>query len=291
MTLYDGPLKVLYQDGMQQIQDVFYRGDFVLKKNLLTLCACLALTFNAHASDAAKPAATVNGVKIGGDVLELLVANNVAQGGKDTPELRAALKRELIAREVLAQEAKKQKLDQEPSVKAQLTLQQSALLADSLIAKQAPKFNLSEDKLRAEYKRQSSLLADAEEFQISHVVTATEAEAKAVIKAAKDGEAFDKLAREKSTSPTGPKGGSLGWLLGNQINPALFNVIVNLSEGSVTSLPIGTPEGWQVIRLDGKRKFKVPSFEDSQQQLANAVFANERAEFVQKLVKAAKVEQ
>lgn len=263
----------------------------MLNKNLLTLCACLALAFHAHSTEAAKPVATVNGVKIGADVLELLVTNNVAQGGKDTPELRAALKTELVAREVLAQEAKKQKLDQEPSVKAQLSLQQNALLADTLIAKQAPKFNLSEDKLRAEYKRQADLLADAEEYQISHVVTATEAEAKAVIKAVKDGEAFDKLAREKSTSPSGQKGGSLGWLMGNQINPALFNVIVNLSEGSVTSLPIATPEGWQVIRLDGKRKFKVPSFEDSKQQLINAVFASERAEFVQKLVKAAKIEQ
>ena len=258
---------------------------------LLSCCAALALAFQVHATEATKPAATVNGVKLAAEQLDVLVANNVAQGGKDTPELRAALKNELIAREVLAQEAKKQKLDQEPTVKAQLALQQSALLADTLIAKQAPKFNLSEDKLRAEYKRQSELLADAEEYQISYIVTATEAEAKAIIKAAKDGEAFDKLAREKSTSPTGQKGGSLGWLMGNQINPALFNVIANLTEGSVTSLPIGTPEGWQVIRLDGKRKFKVPSFEDSKQQLANAVFANERAEFVQKLVKAAKVEQ
>jgi peptidyl-prolyl cis-trans isomerase C len=263
----------------------------VLNKKLLTLCACVALAFHAQAAEPAKAAATVNGVKIGAEVLELLVSNNVAQGGKDTPELRAALKTELIAREVLAQEAKKQKLDQEPSVKAQLSLQQGALLADTLIAKQAPKFDVSEDKLRAEYKRQSDLLADAEEYQISHIVSATEAEAKALIKAAKDGAAFDKLAREKSTSPSGQKGGSLGWLMGNQINPALFNVIANLSVGSVTSLPIATPEGWQVIRVDDKRKFKVPSFEDSKQQLVNAVFANERAEFVQKLVKAAKVEQ
>jgi peptidyl-prolyl cis-trans isomerase C len=263
----------------------------VLNKKLLTLCACVALSFTSHAAEPVKSAATVNGVKIGAEVLELLVANNVAQGGKDTPELRAALKGELIAREVLAQEAKKQKLDQDPSVKAQLLLQQNALLADTLIAKETPKFNMSDDKLRAEYKRQSDLLADAEEYQVSHIVSVTEADAKAVIKAAKDGQAFDKLAREKSISPSAQKGGSLGWLMGNQINPALFNVIVNLSEGGVTSLPIATPEGWQAIRLDGKRKFKVPSFDDSKQQLVNAVFANERAEFVQKLVKAAKVEQ
>ncbi len=257
------------------------------------VCACAALLGLGHAQAAepAKAAVTVNGVKLSGDVLELLVATNVAQGGKDSPELRAALKGEWVAREVLAQEAKKQKLDQEPAVKAQLLLQQNALLSDTLIAKQASKFDLSEAKLRAEYKRQADLLADADEYLVSHVVSATESDAKAVIKAAKDGEAFDKLARQKSSGPTAANGGSLGWLMAHQINPALSNVIVNLGEGGVTALPIATPEGWQVIRLDGKRKVKVPTFEESQQQLRTAVFANERAEFVQKLVKAAKVEQ
>ena len=65
---------------------------------------------------------------------------------------------------------------------------------------------------------------------------------------------------------------------------------MNLNVGSITSMPIATPEGWQVIKLDDKRKFKVPSFEESKQQLTNAVIAIERAEFVQKLIEAGKVE-
>lgn len=107
---------------------------------------------------------------------------------------------------------------------------------------------------------------------------------------AKGGVNFGKLAREKYTHASAPNGGSLGWLLPNQINPALANVIMNLNVGSITSMPIATPEGWQVIKLDDKRKFKVPSFEESKQQLTNAVIAIERAEFVQKLIEAAKVE-
>ena len=169
-------------------------------------------------------------------------------------------------------------------------MQQNSLLIDTLLAKQAAKLTITEEILRAEYKRQTDLLADAEQYQVSHIVTATEADAKAVIKAAKDGAAFDKLAREKSTNSSAQNGGSLGWLMADQITPALSNVVVNLSVGSVTSMPIATPEGWQVIKLDGKRKFKAPTFEESKQQLINAVYSNQRAEFVQKLVKAAKVE-
>ena len=236
--------------------------------------------------------ATVNGVKLGNDMLEFVVANNVAQGMKDTPELRAAIKTELISREVLVQEAKKKNLDKEQAFKTQLLMQQNSLLIDNLLAKQFANFNASDEKLRAEYKRQVDQLEDAEQYQVSHIVTATEAEAKAVIKElnSKRITTFSKLAREKSIHASAQNGGNLGWLLPNQIAPVLANVVVNLNVGSTTNMPIATPEGWQVIKLDGKRKFKVPTFEESKQQLLNAVFAQERAEYVQKLVNAAKVE-
>ena len=125
--------------------------------------------------------ATVNNVKIESDMLELLVANSVSQGAKDTPELRAALKGELIAREVLVQEAKKQNVDKEAAFKLQWQMQQNTLLIDALLVKQAGKTTITDDMLRAEYKRQTDLLADTEQYQVSHIVTATEADAKAVI--------------------------------------------------------------------------------------------------------------
>ncbi|MGI9150130.1 MAG: peptidylprolyl isomerase [Limnohabitans sp.] len=236
--------------------------------------------------------ATVNGVKIGSEMLEFVVANNVAQGVKDTPELRAALRTELISREVLVQEAKKQSLDKDQAFKMQWLMQQSTMLIDSLLAKHFANFNMTDEKLRAEYKRQVDQLGDAEQYQVSHIVTKTEAEAKAAIKElnSKKGPTFAKLARETSIHPSAQNGGSLGWLLPNQIAPALAGAVVNLGVGNTTNTPIATSDGWQVLKVEGKRKFKVPSFEESKQQLATAVFTRERTEYVQKLVSAAKVE-
>jgi len=258
------------------------------KRVLAALGACMVMV--AYAADVPKPLASVNGVKLGTELMDVLVSNALAQGASDSADLRNQLRNELIAREVLAQEARKQGLDKEPAIKAQMALQQNAFLSEVLVAKQNEKIKPSDEKLRAEYKRQADLLADAEEFQISHIVTATEPEAKAVIKAAKDGAAFDKLASEKSINPSAKGGGNLGWLLMNQINPLLSNVVANMAVGSVTALPISTQEGWQVLKLDAKRKYKVPSFDESKQQVINAVMASERAEYVQKLVKAAKIE-
>lgn len=262
---------------MNQIQRLF-----------AVLGACMVMA--AHAADAPKPLATVNGVKLGTELLDVLVSNALAQGATDSADLRNRLRNELIAREVLAQEARKQGLDKEPAIKAQMALQQNALLSEVLVAKQSEKIKPSDEKLRAEYKRQADLLVDAEEYQISHIVTHTEADAKAVIKAAKEGAAFDKLAAEKSINPSAKGGGNLGWLLMNQINPLLSNVVANMAVGGITALPIQTQEGWQVLRLDAKRKYKIPTFDESRQQVLNAVMASERAEYVQKLVRAAKVE-
>ena len=236
--------------------------------------------------------ATVNGVKIGSEMLDFVVANNVAQGLKDTPDLRAALKTELVSREVLVQEAKKQGLDKEQAMKMQLVMQQNSMLIDALLAKQFGNLNITDEQLRAEYRRQVDQLGDAEQYQVSHIVTATEADAKAVLKElnAKKGPTFAKLAREKSIHPSAQNGGSLGWLLPNQIAPALAGAVVNLGVGNTTNTPIATSDGWQVLKVEGKRKFKVPTFEESKQQLANAVYTKERTEYVQKLVNAAKVD-
>ncbi len=263
---------------------------FKTKSRVVLACmlfTCAGLSFAADTT-----IATVNGVKVGNEVLEFLVANNVAQGIKDTPDLRAALKTELISREVLVQEAKKQSIDKEQTYKMQLLMQQNSLLIDNLLSKHFANLSITEERLRAEYNRQVDQLKNAEQYQLSHIVTATEADAKAVIKElnAKKGSTFAKLAREKSIHPSAQNGGSLGWLLPSQITPALANVVMNLNVGSATSAPIATPEGWQVLMVEAKRKFKVPTFEESKQQLVNAVVAQERAEYVQKLVNAAKVE-
>lgn len=256
------------------------------------ILACTLFTFAGMSFAADTAIATVNGVKVGNEVLEFLVTNNVAQGVKDTPELRAALKTELISREVLVQEAKKQSIDKEQAFKMQLLMQQNSLLIDNLLSKHFANLNITEERLRAEYNRQVDQLKDAEQYQLSHIVTATEADAKTVIRElnAKKNTAFAKLAREKSIHPSAQNGGNLGWLLPNQINPALANVVMNLTVGSVTTTPIATTEGWQILMVEAKRKFKVPTFEESKPQLINAVFAQERTEYVQKLVNAAKVE-
>lgn len=249
-------------------------------------------TASSTAAGAAASSAvmTVNGTKITVDMLDQLVAAVVANGAKDSAELRETIKNELLARTVLAQEARKLNLDKPLAAQNQLAMARDGVLAELALQKFAEKVSLSDDVLQAEYKRQLTLLAEVEQYQVSNILVQTETQAMDIIKALKGGASFEVLAKEKSMDNSRTNGGSLGWLLANQLVQPLPSVVVNLNKGAIAAAPIATQLGWQVIKLDDKRKFVPPSFEESRQQLVRAIQTNQRIDYIQKLVKAAKVE-
>ena len=234
--------------------------------------------------------ASVNGIKVHSDMLEQMVSEGVANGAKDSPEFRAALKNELIARTVLAQEASKQGVEQMPATQNQLLMARTSILANQVMSRYVEKNPVTDEQLRNEYKRQLAGLGDAEQFLVRHVVLETEAQAMDALKSLRAGTDFATLAKDKSLDNSKQNGGSLGWLLPNQLIPPLANVVVNLNRGAVSAAPIATAVGWQLIKLEDKRKFRPPTFEESKPLLQRFLQANQQNEYVQKLVKAAKVE-
>lgn len=234
--------------------------------------------------------ASVNGTKIYADLVDQLVSASVANGAKDTPELREAIKTELIARVALADEARKQGLDKVAATLNQLLLARDNVLSDAAIQKYAEKNPITPALLRAEYQRQLALTADLDQYLVSNIVVETEAQAQEVLKALKAGQSFEKLAKEKSLDSSRQNGASLGWVLAGQLIKPLDSVVVNLAKGVTAAAPIATQAGWQVIRVEDKRKFQAPTFEESQAQLLRGMLNNQRAEYVQSVLKAAKIE-
>lgn len=232
---------------------------------------------------------TVNGAPVAAAVFEQMLANNLAAGFKDSPEMRQALLNELVARVVLAQEALKQGLDKPAPAQQQLSMARDGVLADLLLQKQAIGQAVSNEMLQAEYKRQVDLLADQEQVLLRNIVVETEVQAKQVLAALKAGASFEKLALEQSLDSSKRDGGSLGWLLPSQLIQPLANVVVNLSKGALAAAPIATAVGWQVIRLDDKRKFVPPTFEASKPQLLRALQDKQRSDYVATLMKSATI--
>jgi peptidyl-prolyl cis-trans isomerase C len=233
--------------------------------------------------------ATVNGAALSDGLLELLVSTNISQGAKDSPALRQMIKDELIGREVLAQEAQRLGLDKQPQAQLQMTLLRQNHLVELLLRDRLAKNPISDEALRADYDRQIKSLGDVSQYRISHIVLSSEADAREVLARAKKGEPFDKLAREKSIDASKSEGGSLGWLLPNQVMAAISNVMVNLDQGAVAAAPIQTPAGWHVLKVDEKRPFKAPSLEQSKDQIRQGLQQQQNTEFARKLREAAKI--
>ena len=99
-----------------------------------------------------------------------------------------------------------------------------------------------------------------------HILVETEEEAKA-LKAELDGGAdFAALAKDKSTGPSGPNGGDLGWFgLGMMVKP-FEDAVLALEPGQVSD-PIQTQFGWHVIKLNETRMAEIPSLDDSRAEL------------------------
>lgn len=234
--------------------------------------------------------ALVNSVSLPSSLFEQVIKNNVTQGAKETPEMRNVVRSELIARSALSQEAIKLGLDKQDKTMLQMELMKQNLLSEFLIEDHLTKNPITEAEIRADFDRQVTLLKDAKEFKIRDIVLPDEASAKLVLANVRKGESFEKIAKEKSMDISKSEGGDLGWLLAEQIDPLVSNVVLNLSKGAVAAAPIKIQNTWHIIKLEDIRNFLPPKFDETKLQIRQALVLKQRNEFINKVLSNAKVQ-
>jgi peptidyl-prolyl cis-trans isomerase C len=99
------------------------------------------------------------------------------------------------------------------------------------------------------------------EYNASHILVETEEEAQALIAELEGGADFAELAKEKSTGPSGPNGGQLGWFGKGTMVPEFQNAVEEMETGEVAG-PVQTQFGWHVIKLNETRDKEPPSLDD-----------------------------
>jgi peptidyl-prolyl cis-trans isomerase C len=234
--------------------------------------------------------ALVNTTPLPNSLLEQVLQNNAMQGFKETPETRNLVRSELIVRVALGQEAVKLGLDKQEKTMTQLELLKQNLLAEMLFDDHLTKNTITETTVRADFDRQLTLLKDAKEYKIRTIVLADEASAKAVLANVRKGEAFEKIAKENSIDVSKSQAGDLGWLLAEQIDPLVANVLVNLSKGGVAAAPIKVQNTWHLIKLEDIRNFSPPKFEDAKNQIRQALLNKQKNEFINKVLSNTKIQ-
>lgn len=256
------------------------------------LLAVSPLAGAAEAKLSGDAVAMVNKVTILKSDLDWVVKLAVGQGQKDTPELRELAKQDLIERQLLAQTTTKVGLDKTPEAKAQLEQIRTGFLVDLALKDYFIKHPISDDDLKSEYERQLGLLGNVKEMQqykISHVLLPTEDKAKEVLAKIKGGESFVKVA-EKNTTDKTPNVTS-DWVLLSQVGPEVSGVLAKLDKGGLSDAPIKLATGWLVIKVEDKRQFVPPSFDDSKLNVRTALIRKIQAEYIKKLRDSAQIVQ
>ncbi len=233
---------------------------------LVTLTLLSALASNtAFAED--KAAVMVNGVAIPQTRIDGRIKAAAAQGQPDTPELRKAVREDIINLEVLAQEATRLGLDKEPDLAQQIEIARESVLAGAFVQNNMKNNATTDEQLQAEYTKIKAT-AGGKEYNARHILVESEAEAKAIIAQLGKKGKFDKLAKEKSMdSGSAEHGGELGWTVPSSFVPPFAAALASLKKGEYTKDPVQTEFGWHIIKLDDLRDLKMPSFEELKPQI------------------------
>ena len=198
---------------------------------------------------------------------DVLLKERLAQGGQDTPEVRAAVKEELNTRELLAREAKKQGLQNTADVKTQMDLASQTVLVRAFVTDWVKKNPVPEAELKKEYDTIKGQIGD-KEYKVRHILVEKEDDAKAIITELQKGAKFDELAKARSKDPgSKDKGGDLDWNAPANFVKPFGDAMKATPKGKFTAQPVQTQFGWHVIEVEDVRDAKVPGYDEVKPQL------------------------
>ncbi len=208
---------------------------------------------------AAAPIAVVNGKPIPSQRLEEVVNQLASQGRPDTAELRAAIRDQLIIREIFAQEADAKGLGRSPEVTRQLEQMREDLLIRALIQDYLANIDpVTDEDVNREYQRVHGSGGGDKEYRARHILVDKEDDARQIIAQLRKGEKFETLARRSRDVGSAQQGGDLDWATPDTYVKEFSEAMVALQKGRFTEKPVRTQFGFHVIRLDDVRTVSPP---------------------------------
>ncbi|MGI9249247.1 MAG: peptidylprolyl isomerase [Woeseiaceae bacterium] len=242
-----------------------------------------AMALLAAGSIWAQTAANINGTEVSSDVFDMYLESRIQKpAAQATPEERTAVLNELKDIYLLTTQPRAKELAQEAHTKAQIELQTRGILAQAVAADFVAGHQASEEEIANAYKEQIEL-APPLEFKARHILVETQAEALGLVEELEGGADFEELAKAKSTGPSGPNGGDLGWFAPNQMVAPFSEAVASLEDGAFSKAPVQTQFGWHVILREDSREAMPPTLESVRDVIKQRVEQEKLQEYLQGL--------
>ena len=262
-----------------------------LTLGLFTIALYLSVPFSELRANEDTIVAKVNGLKIYKSML-VSAQRLLPQQYQKIPleQIYPALVDTVIDMKLSAADARRRNLHKTGDFKVLMARIEDQMLQRTALQNEIDKA-LTDEALKKRYNDLIKKSETSSELRARHILVKTESDAKAIIKELNEGADFEATAKSKSTGPSGPNGGDLGFFGKGQMVPEFEKAAFALDKGEITSSPVKTQFGWHIIKVEGYRKTEPPTFASVKQKLETEISQEVSAAYVSALRKLAKIER
>ncbi|MEN2473829.1 peptidyl-prolyl cis-trans isomerase [Burkholderia sp. GS2Y] len=269
----------------------------------MALAGALTGTASAQTAAASQPANTV--ATVNGTVITQAEVDAVLQASRqpDTPQVRQAIKNQLITRVLIQQAAEKANYGSKPEVQAAMQVAKANAETQLYLRDNVKPDPVTDAQVKSRYDEIVVSLGK-DEYKPRLIVVRDAATAATVLSELKAGKSFEGLARQYSIAPSRGAGGELPWTSfktpategkTSGLPVAIAQALETLPVGAVTPSSIPIDGARAIVKLDAKRPTQVPPFPQAQatirQQLEALELEKASAQFVGGLLKNATIQQ
>jgi peptidyl-prolyl cis-trans isomerase C len=179
---------------------------------------------------------------------------------------RAFLVTVLIDMKVMASAAREAGMESSDEYQQRLKYLEDRALRRAYFAEKIST-SVTGEALQAAYQDYVKTFVPQDEVRASHILVATEDDAKAIKAELDKGASFEQLAKDKSMDPSGAqKGGDLGYFQRGMMVKPFEDAAFSMQVGQISD-PVQSQFGWHIIKLVDKRKSQPPKFSEIGAQL------------------------
>ncbi len=187
-----------------------------------------------------------------------------------TDEEYDGLLQELVEFRLLTRAAEAQGLSDQEELAAQLEIYRLQTLSRVMASNYLEENPTTEAELQSAYQQNLPQLS-GRQFKARHILVDEENEAREIIEELQQGADFQELARTRSTGPSGPNGGDLGWFTPDSMVAPFANAASSMEVGTFSVEPVETRFGWHVILLEDSSDQQPPGLDAVRDEMTSLV--------------------
>jgi len=185
---------------------------------------------------------------------------------------------EYVMETIFYEEAVRKGIDRDREVKDILEEAKKKILITKLLKNEVDdKIQISDGEVTQFYEDHKDDFKTPELWRASHILVATEEEARAVQAELAGGASFEELARARSTDATASRGGDVGYFRMGQLVPEFENACLKLKVGETSDI-VRTQFGYHIIKLTDRKEPGVETLDRVRRAIEEELRKRKRAD-------------